>query len=1658
MSKKQDKPNSVKKSSVHKWADELTISANSKQGGIELRFNAEPSPELQPKLRAMGFRHSKSQVMWYGENTSQAIEFAKQVEAIISTSQEGPDLILSPTFDAVKTNIEKKEFSYVMITLRDGQVKNYVVFEPSKPKAEVIANSFARKEFGDQFLALAAKPRLHVKEARILFDEGKIIFPEGQNVPHYKKSSIKGLVKTETVIQEERISDKAEGKTPLREILLTTKDDNLRPLYKEGKAYSAWSGADLFVKGLIGKFSDVYYKIIWNDDETIEGSVDLEPADFYTRKENILSGHVNTYFTNLSKTQPNEIYSRKAIEKARRILEHYQLEETNAITSSNNDTPADTQRETERLALDKFYKWATQQEDLSNKPDSITKEDFEKWFKDNYPELTEKNIESIWESHNRILKSFKRFNKRSTGKALMQPYSSIYKKLMQVIPDLLKHIQDGKHHGKSEKDPKGGLMNLNYDYIGQDKKGNYIIALSHYFEQNGDMVADPDMQIRILPELEAAEAMTFQDQFKYQEVYPDKGDGKEYVYPKLKKDLNQFLNQWLTNILHQGHKIDLSKEKSESDESEVNYFREAYKKLGQLIPDLLTTLNKEKYEGKLTIQKGDKKRIITYVVSLRDDASYSVWLNEFVDDENQLESDIVFEPKKKQARVTAEWLSFYYVDKYDRNETEDEIDDRDGDISEEMTRGLTEWLDDILPLGHQIHLSEVASIVNYGFERLHTPEEEAKIIEQFLAQGFKRSFSAQEAFDKKLPVIDLAFRYVDAMEYFRDHIENPRKEKIKKLRKDLKDLQGKVTHVKRNALKDEIEQLEAEMNFAEKLIQDESLIFQDDLFAIILAKEKGHANTIEEDISGFRDYVVTNVLDNRAIESYHSQPVNEVVNELIDEYFNKEEKSTDMKSVPTLNSKAITEDLKHGDTFVPNVLVPASTKEPFYSQIFQIYDMKEVLKNNFPHLLKITNETLGKASPTEMFELIQFGHPSEHGIDVDRISLLNEWEKRGRNIFKALGFPTDDIYPYVNLYLGYESVEPLKEMLFDNNKEGDEWWAIAEHSRPVADIKKGLKIIKDRIEKEKREMKTYLNPKTGKPKLEYKQQVKDVEHTITNLEESKEVLQHYLDNPPKAGTEKEEVIVTDPLANENGVYTAKTASKNFEEIEIPMPKGAQFEASVSIVKTSNGNYVVGLHAAKKFGDHEGLAFPASVEGQSYSTREEALKYGLKFLELRLEVLETAKDSILGNEEKKKKQLNMALDALKEFAEENNITLENKSATAKKDKVTIIKGLENTYWTKEDNKHPVNKAIINGMEFDQARLREAISSKLEKLPIDTLQQIVKELSLKFKERRPLATYERSLVTIGKTGDKRKATLIASYVDDMIIDNDDKANNPVMTLLVDLLFSSEHKLVDLPQNIEKPTTSKVKKQSQYDLNKEIENFIDKKDKEESPFNEEEKNYIRQFTGSGGLIKEGAAGRGVLYEYYTPEIVVQKMWDMAKHFGYDGGSILEPSVGTGNFLKYAPKDATIFGYETNHYSARIAQILYPHAHIYEKAFETLFFAGNVHLKDKFQNPGHSLAIGNPPYGEFTGRYAGMGEKQYTGATEYDQYFILRGLDLLKKGGLLIYLIPSSFVTNQAKFNKAKEKIAAKADLVDLYRLPSRIFDTTDIGTDVLVLRKNK
>lgn len=90
------------------------------------------------------------------------------------------------------------------------------------------------------------------------------------------------------------------------------------------------------------------------------------------------------------------------------------------------------------------------------------------------------------------------------------------------------------------------------------------------------------------------------------------------------------------------------------------------------------------------------------------------------------------------------------------------------------------------------------------------------------------------------------------------------------------------------------------------------------------------------------------------------------------------------------------------------------------------------------------------------------------------------------------------------------------------------------------------------------------------------------------------------------------------------------------------------------------------------------------------------------------------------------------------------------------------------------------------------------------------------------------------------------------------------------------------------------------NQYNLNKQIEDFIREKDSKNENYSADEISFIQQYEGSGGQGSKGASGEGVLYEFFTPDYVVQLMWELAYKHGFDKeGSVLEPSIATGRII---------------------------------------------------------------------------------------------------------------------------------------------------------------
>ena len=219
-----------------------------------------------------------------------------------------------------------------------------------------------------------------------------------------------------------------------------------------------------------------------------------------------------------------------------------------------------------------------------------------------------------------------------------------------------------------------------------------------------------------------------------------------------------------------------------------------------------------------------------------------------------------------------------------------------------------------------------------------------------------------------------------------------------------------------------------------------------------------------------------------------------------------------------------------------------------------------------------------------------------------------------------------------------------------------------------------------------------------------------------------------------------------------------------------------------------------------------------------------------------------------------------------------------------------------------------------------------------------------------------------------------------------------------------------------------------------------------KESLNITEDLKEICHQFK-SGVTAKEG---RGILDEYYTDSRIVDAVRNLIKDQFKNRQeiSVLEPSVGTGNFL-YAVKElgikSNITAFEINETTAKIAKILHPEAHIHLRSFETEFIDEKGNKKEFAEK--YDLVIGNPPYGDHRGLYKGLGEEPKI--SKYEDYFVKRSLDSLKPNGVLAMVLPSGWLNRQAQLKNA--------DILEGFRLPNGAFAGTQVGTDIIILQKN-
>ena len=158
----------------------------------------------------------------------------------------------------------------------------------------------------------------------------------------------------------------------------------------------------------------------------------------------------------------------------------------------------------------------------------------------------------------------------------------------------------------------------------------------------------------------------------------------------------------------------------------------------------------------------------------------------------------------------------------------------------------------------------------------------------------------------------------------------------------------------------------------------------------------------------------------------------------------------------------------------------------------------------------------------------------------------------------------------------------------------------------------------------------------------------------------------------------------------------------------------------------------------------------------------------------------------------------------------------------------------------------------------------------------------------------------------------------------------------------------------------------------------------EREKRPATAEEKETLSKYVGWGALAKafdkddpkwaaeykelselltpqEYAQARSTVNDaFYTSPTVIDGIYEALGNFGFDGGNVLEPAMGIGNFFGRMPEDmqsnSQLYGVEIDSLSGRIAQALYPDADIAIQGFE----------QNRFQNSSFDVAVGNVPFGE--------------------------------------------------------------------------------------------
>ena len=252
-----------------------------------------------------------------------------------------------------------------------------------------------------------------------------------------------------------------------------------------------------------------------------------------------------------------------------------------------------------------------------------------------------------------------------------------------------------------------------------------------------------------------------------------------------------------------------------------------------------------------------------------------------------------------------------------------------------------------------------------------------------------------------------------------------------------------------------------------------------------------------------------------------------------------------------------------------------------------------------------------------------------------------------------------------------------------------------------------------------------------------------------------------------------------------------------------------------------------------------------------------------------------------------------------------------------------------------------------------------------------------------------------------------------------------------------------------------------------------LVKRLEKEGRQANPEEQELLAKYVGWGGLANEFFDELNPKYEaerltlrslvskseystmkqssltaYYTDPMIIRQIWQKLLVDGFEGGRILDPSMGTGNFFAAMPRSirdkSELYGVELDSVTGAIAKQLHPNVHIEVRGFEEV----------PYQNNSFDLVLTNVPFGNFR-----IADKNYEKPYMIHDYFVKHSLDLVRNGGQVSII--SSIGTMDKRTDNVLQEIKSNTHFLGGVRLPDTAFKKiagTRVTTDLLFFQKDQ